>query len=292
MKKQMRYYSIIKAAIIFLVICSACGTRSLVSDDGYTLRYQMETGDMFTVTSLMTMNSVTTQMGTDVNADINSETTTAFTVLSGGKDKLQLKMKFDQASQKMSGPMGGGSTDFSSLIGKEVEFALMPVGNAEAFRGLEALPEITTATGETMNAAMYKMIIENTFFDMPEQPVKVGDTWSEEDSTEIPIGESKLSSQGTTIYRVVEEVEMDGLQCLKIEIDGEQTMSGEFEQNGMPLALSRSTKSTGTIYFAYEKGMYTQMDVTSEGNGIINVLSAGMELPQTIQTQTKVRVQW
>jgi len=93
-------------------------------------------------------------------------------------------------------------------------------------------------------------------------------------------------------YQFSGQIAANGYNCLKIATKGIQNLSGEFEQNGQPLSVERETTSNGTIYFAYKKGMFLQIESTSNAEGMITVVGAGMEIPQTLTTKANVAVKF
>ena len=92
--------------------------------------------------------------------------------------------------------------------------------------------------------------------------------------------------------KIIEETKKDGFDCLKIEETTIQKMTGEFEQNGMPLSLERETKGTEIIYFAYKKGMFLHRENKSNAEGIITVVEMDTEIPQIITTTSTTIVQF
>ena len=89
---------------------------------------------------------------------------------------------------------------------------------------------------------------------------------------------------------LIGEAEKDGFECLKIGVSGVSKLSGDFEQGGTPLYIERETQSSGTLYFAHKKGMFISIETESRGEGVINVPSAGFDIPQTITSKSSVTV--
>jgi hypothetical protein len=292
MKKQNTIVSslYLLGIILFMFSCSS-GVKSLKGPDGYILQYHMDKGTEFSISSSSSMESVLDQMGNEIVTNVNGTGENKMVVLSKEKEKgLSVEMEFVKATQDVESPMGSGSTDYSKLIGKKVTFDLIPTGDVKNMKGFDQLPTISTASGETITEELYKLGIQATFFNLPNKPIKIGDEWTEQDTTEIPLGDYTLTSENSSIYKLVEEVKKDGYDCLKIKTTGIQNLSGEFEQNGQPLSIQRETKSNGVVYFAYQKGMFLQIEANSEAEGLITVVGAGMELPQKNTTEANITV--
>lgn len=269
-------------------------TEPAAGQKQYDLKYSMEKDTTFTINSKGSSNIVTDQMGTEITADIESTGKNIFKVLAADKAKgLTIEIEFGEGTQEMISNMGSGETDFTPLVGKKAKFMLHADGEVDGHEGFGVLPEIYTVTQETLNKDLYELGMEATFFKLPEKPVKLGDTWTDTDTTDIPVGEFTLKIEEETTYKVMEEVKKEGYDCLKIESAGVARTTGDFEQNGTPLSIERETKTKSTIYFAYKLGMYISIEGESNAEGVITIQGAGMEgteIPQSITSKSLVAV--
>jgi hypothetical protein len=276
---------------LFMVNCAV--PTKISGQKLYELKYQFPEGTKFTMTSTGDVSSITDQMGTEVVADIYGEGEDSYVVLSADKEKgLTLELEYGQRSQTVDSTAGSNSTDFSELIGQKVKFVLLQNGKVEGFEGFDNLPEITTSTGEVLTAETYKLGVHATFPLLPDNPVKIGDSWSDIQDIDIPSGDNILLSENNFTYTLIEETVKDGFECLKIAVKGVVKLSGNFEQGGTPLYIERETKSAGTLYFAHKKGMLLSIETESTGEGVINVPSAGIDIPQTITSKSSVTVRF
>lgn len=271
-------------AAVFLV--SIARPAESAQEKKYELKYQLAKGTKITMISSGESNSVMDQMGTEMLVDSYYEAEDIFVILSANKKKgLTLEYEFGERSQGVDSAAGSDSTDFSELIGKKVTFVLLPNGKVEGFEGFDALPEITSSGGGELNEETYILGVKTTFPLLPDGPIKIGDTWSDTLDMDIPQGIYVLKSENNFTYKLIEETEKDGFDCLKIEMTGTSRLSGDLEQEGMQLSIDREETSTGTLYFAYKEGMFISMESESLGDGIINVPSAGLEIPETVTSK-------
>ncbi|MGB2908888.1 MAG: hypothetical protein WBB73_17460 [Candidatus Aminicenantaceae bacterium] len=285
-------------ALLLLVLAALFSLTSAAEKDSsaqklYELKYQMKKGTTFVMVSSGTTETVTNQMGTEVVANIETEGTDTYVVLSSDKEKgMTIELEMGERTQDVSSDMGSASADFSELVGKKVKFVLLPDGEVEGFEGFDALPEVTTASQEVLTKDLYILGVKGTFAKLPDKPVRFGDTWNDVQGEDIPFGGGMLRSDNETTYTLVEEVEKDGLACLRIEFTDKSKLSGDIEQQGTPLTLERDTTTKGNMYFAYEKGMFVLYETESKSEGIIFVPSAGIEIPQTITTKGSVVIRF
>jgi hypothetical protein len=289
MKISRIIYSIVFAGII-LGMGSCSFFKKSVVDDGITLKYNLADGQEFVISSEVVSNFESEQMGQTISVDMNATTALSHLVTSSGEEDMNIEMEFKDMVQTMDSPMGSQDTDFSKLIGKKVSFKLDAIGGVTETKGFSELPEITNATGETMVGEMYEQIVHGAFFKLPDHPVKLGDSWVNNDSTDMPYGGGNLKTTSSTTYLVTEKLEVDGMKCLRIDLTAKSKTSGSFEQQGMELGLERNATSTGHVIFAYEKGIYLSQEVVAKTDGIIDVPAAGMTIPQKITSTTKTVV--
>jgi hypothetical protein len=290
-----------KKAFLTLIILIAAGVfclnysfeKSPSSEKTYDLKYSLAKGTKFIISSSGTAEVETDQMGNIMLAEISGGGDDIFVVLSSDKEKgMTLEYEYGERSETTDSDMGSAETDFSELIGKKVKFVLSPIGKVDGFEGFDLLPEISTSSGDTMTQDNYELGAKGSFPLLPEKPVKIGDTWSDIQDIDIPTGGYMLKSKINFTYTLLEEVEKDGFDCLKISVAGVTNMSGEFEQAGTPLSIERETKSTGTLYFAYKKGMFIFNESESNAEGIITVESMDVEIPQTISSKGTTSVKF
>ncbi len=253
----------------------------------------MAVGTKFVMKSTGATESVTDQMGTEVVAEITGGGEDTCTVLSSDKEKgLTLELVMGERIQDVYSNQGSASTDFSELIGRKVRFVLSPDGEVTGFEGFDDLPEITTATGEVLTKDLYILGVKDSFTKLPDKPVKIGDTWTDVQGNDVPLGGGTLRSESDYTYKLVGETKKDGFDCLKIELAGTDKLTGDFEQAGTLLSIERETNATGVLYFAYKKGMFISVVVESKAEGVIVVQQAGLELPQQITSKGTVSVQF
>jgi hypothetical protein len=277
---------ILAAAVLSLSFVSA---ETSAHTQKYDLKYKLTKGTKFTLSSTGSSEIITDQMGTEVVTNITGSGADHYVVLDTG-EILSLELEYGERTQDMESDQGSASTDFSDLIGKKAKFKMKLDGEVTEYEGFDALPEITTSTQETMTAELYQLGVKGTFYRLPENPVAIGESWTHDETNEIPLEGNVITSTSTATYTVVEEIQKDGFDCLKIEVKGTDKTQGSLQQGGMDLTIERETNSSGIIYFAYKEGMFIYAEAESKGEGIITVEQAGVELPQTINGKGSVTV--
>ena len=283
----MKKLKFITGFIIVLFLASLCTGQE------YNLKYQLKEGTNFIITFSNELEQTIDQMGTEVVSTVKTLMENGFTVKAVQGDKgLTFEIEFKNMENTAESMMGEASADLSELIGKKVTYSLSPTGEAGDFTGLEDLPEITLATQETLGGSLYKVLLESLFPKLPENAVKIGDTWTKKDENTVPMpgGEMKIVTDLT--YNLIEEIKLDGNDCVKIDVKSKITTKGNFEQQGTPLALEMKGEGAETFYFAYKKGIFISRDGSDNSEGNVLVEAQGIELPIINKTKTKVSVKF
>ena len=267
-----------------LLVSTGCAKlKSTTGKAALELAYSLVPGQSFTIKSEGTQRMESDQMGQVITVDILSSNETRYQVLTKKSDgALEMESEYITMKQSAESPMGDNDTDFSSWIGKKVQFTMSPQGKMSDYKGFDQLGEIGTATGEKISGEMVEENMSSIFFELPDHPLKLGESWTENDTRDIPYGGSTLKTESKTTYTVAGKLKKDGDNCLRIDIAGLTKLSGEFEQEGMKLSLTRETKVTGIIYFSTDKGMYISTETNSEAHGVVDLPDMGVTIPQDL----------
>jgi len=289
--KKISLYLLLLLPAFLLFSTVTVSAKSSPGKKTFELTYKMSQGQTFTMSTEGSTVIKTDQMGQMINVEINSASENGYRILTASPDgTMNCELEYKSMKQSAKTPNGDNSTDYSTWIGKKVQFNVAPRGTLSDFKGFDQLSEISSATGEKITGELTQKGMSNQFFELPDHAVKIGETWTVKNNSDIPYAGSTLKSEVSTIYTVIENVKKDGMDCLKIEAAGVQKLSGEFEQAGNQLELTRETKSSSVIWFALEKGMYISMESTSAGTSQIFVPAAGVTIPQEITGKSTVKV--
>lgn len=280
----------IALALIFLGTSNCSLYKKAAVNEGIVLKYNLSPDKDIQVSSKTISKFNTEQMGQLSSTDMNTSNTLGFKILSKDDGVMDVEMEFVKMVQSIESSAVSGDTDYSALLGKKAKFKLEERGNASDLRGFDELPDISNVTGETITGEMYKTIATQMFFTLPDHPVMLGDTWTNEDNSDMPYGGGVLKTESSTVYVVLEKLEVDGKDCIKLDVTGKDRTTGEFQQNGTDLIMDRTSVSTGYVIFAINEGMFLSMQMESKTNGIIDVPIASIQIKQDITSSTTVEV--
>jgi hypothetical protein len=179
--------------------------------------------------------------------------------------------------------------DLSKVIGKSFGFIFSPLGKELDFPGVEAL---TVDMGPTEGGVRdVRQHFAGILPDLPDRPVKVGDTWISKDETTLPMGSYSVKSITETTSKVEGIEKIEDNECLKIHSTASGTMESSGTMMQMPFKLNGEVTAENTWYFVYKKGIWSK----SSGNTSLKMMvlvggDQGMKIPITVKTVNEGRL--
>jgi hypothetical protein len=292
--------------ITFLLLALLCTLT--ISAQQYDLKLNLQKGQHYN--QLMTMNMDMSQSiaGQDVNIKTSMQFEFAQIVKSITKngdfvieneyshividmDAMGQAMNYDSKVKDTTGneAMKTYSDAFGKIIGKKFNVTISPKGKVKEISGLK---EIMSSLKKAASEPAAKKILEETFDEkkmisnyesvyhiFPDNPVKVGDTWSQKSTVEsiIPI-------DITTNYSL--QNVSNGVA--KIAASGDFTMkSDDMEVAGIKMAANLAGKYDGLYQMNITSGMSNTSSINMPLSGTMEVM--GLEFPVSINTVTKTK---
>jgi hypothetical protein len=178
--------------------------------------------------------------------------------------------------------------DTSPVIGKTFDLTISPLGKELEYSGIDSTMMISM--GQAGNRSI-KDLFRNPLQDLPDHPVKIGDSWMDIDSITTPQGglDITIKRESNLTFTGFEQVE--GIECAKITVKGTGTIDGSGQQMGMDVALEGDLEISGTLFFAYKKGLFvkttteTFTEMTAALSGQMN-----MTIPITQESKSEVNL--
>lgn len=151
--------------------------------------------------------------------------------------------------------IGEISPDVSAIVGKSFEMILSPMGKEVELLGAEALKYSMGPSGERSVASNFQTI----FPDLPGRPVKIGDSWTSQDTINIDEESTGLVIALNNAHVLKGFETVNGLECAKVVTDVTGSLDGEGEQGGVSVSFSGGFEGTDVWYFAYKKGLFVKL---------------------------------
>jgi hypothetical protein len=287
-KNTLRMRMAVAAAVILALAVAIPATSAPQAKPGaaVVLEYKMPAGRSLTYQNKSEQAQVMEVQGQSMDTQVANTSTVTFKS-KGPKDKnLLLGVTIDEITASVTNSMQGDlSPDMASVKGKSFDMVLSPLGAEVDVTGAEAITFSTAGESQSI-ASEFK-----TFFpDLPGKPVKVGDTWPSTTTVEEKTGAMniQISLQNANTLDGFETI--DGMECAKVSTKFTGTVAGSGNQMGMDLAISGTTKGTGSWYFAVKDGILVKSSSDSTSELTIDVSAAGMSIPMTQTVKGEIKL--
>jgi hypothetical protein len=276
-----------------LAICALAGFAMQKPDAGkgpdtaVTLAYQFSEGKTVAYRQTSTENQNVEAMGQQVA----SQTISAIEFSAkqkGSKDgQFTLGVTINAFKVNVDGQQGSYSADTSADVGKSFDMVLSSLGKEIDTSGASAIQYELGPNGKRDLTGNFQ-----TFFpDLPERPVKIGDSWPSEDKVTEKVGSNEIHITAKNVHTIDGFETVDGFDCVRIKTVAKGTMAGDIDQGGVGLSINATIEGTDTWYFAIKEGIFVKLDSKGILAGSIAVGEpANMTLPLTGDTHTEVRL--
>ena len=250
------------------------------------LEYKMPTGRTLTYQSKSEETQVMEVMGQSMDTHATNNSTVTFKAKGPKDNNLLLGVSIDEmAASFTSSAAGDMSPDMSSLKGKTFDMVLSALGSEIDVSAAEAIKY--DMAGATRNIASgFKMF----FPDLPDKPVKVGDTWPSNAGIDEDMGEIKMRLDFKNVNTLEGFETVDGLECARVSTAVTGTLTGSGNQQGMDMTFAGTTKGKETWYFAIKEGLFIKSASETTTEMSIDVPAAGMTIPATATAKSEVKL--
>jgi hypothetical protein len=255
------------------------------SQDPVKLTYNMTEGKSISYNSFSIVNQAMDIQGQTVN--VNIDNTTAFKVKMTGKneDNLKLEITMDSLIMKVESMQGSTGGKIKDVEGKSFNMLLSPLGKEVDVTDASKIEY----TFEGTSAANLSQLFSTIFPDLPEKPVKPGDTWSKNDTVSVKTSTTKTNQILLSTYKFEGVEKMNGVECAKITSTVSGTMESNVQNMGMDIFYSGPLQGTVTLYFAVSEGFLVMQESVTKMNGTVEITGPqNMSFPVLMETKTKL----
>jgi hypothetical protein len=193
----------------------------------------------------------------------------------GPKDgNLLIGVTIDAMTLNVQSPQGDITPDLSGVLGKSFDLVLSPLGKELDVSGAAAF---TVDMGQAGRRDLTSNF-QGFFPDLPDHPVKVGDTWPSEDNIvqKSDAGDVHISLKNENTFDGFETI--DGRECARVKAAIKGTLSGALNQGGVSVALDAKLEGTQTWHFAVKDGVFVKAEMKATMGGVISIESMSMTI--------------
>lgn len=275
---------------LFLIVFSSTAFSAVKSEipgpkDPVKLVYKMAEGKSIPYTSVTGVSQAMDVNGQTMNVLVDNNM--AFKVKMVGKadDNLKLEITIDSLSTKVETMQGSTGGKIKEVEGKTFIMLLSPFGK-EIDVNEAAKIEYTV---EGSSGGNLSQTFSNIFHDLPENPIKSGDTWTKNDSAITKSASTKTSQvfQSTTKFEGIEKI--NGVECAKLTSTLTGTMETTAQNQGMDIYYSGPFQGTVTLYFAVKEGYTVRQETSTKMTGTVQISGPqSMTFPVVMDTTNKI----
>jgi hypothetical protein len=284
---------------------------SAFAQEPVNLKFNLEKGRVNQLRSISKQSVQATYNGTPFKTDVNSATTTSFTLLSQENDLMRIEFKFDTIQSKTTSPMRNFETN-STKPAKKTEYLekalnrfstytiIAKISTKGKFQGFEnyktfrdnvlvamdSVPEgkkdqIQKQVDMLLKESVLQTMIEPLFSYMPENPVKKSDKWE----TSYSLVGGGITGMMFNTY-TLDEVSGNNAQ-LSVESELESVPATAENLN---MNIDIKGKSNGTLSVDLKTGIIKTSKDKKHYEGIMTMKSQGneMKMPMVIDAESEI----
>jgi len=284
-KTNRKSYLSVALVVLLIALLTGCAAKRPFWGDvkkGLILEYRMPQDQAlkYQFTSNMTQNLEV--MGQSMKNVINLGM--LFSAKSKGIEGNNhlLLITIDSAKTDVQSPQGNISPDMSPVFGKSFNMTLSPLGKELKMSGADTITYSLGQAGERTLSSNFQTI----FPDLPGKPVKIGDSWTTNDTINVKEGGVNMQMTFVSVNTLQGFETVDGHECAKVTAKSTGKLGGEGEQMGANLYFDGDIQSNDVWYFAYKEGVFVKSISDGLSEGTVAVTGAQkMTIPMTMETK-------
>lgn len=269
------------ACILILVCLSGCTTTGTPwgnPETGLILSYRMNPGEHLQYK--MTSEFLQSLDIRGQSVEINMASDVGFSVKSEGfeGENHDLGIMIDEFTISIQTPQGEMNPDTAQIMGKSFGMTLSPMGEELELEGTEEL-KYSISPGKNQNASIFFQAI---FPDLPDRPVKVGDTWTSDNTIEETSETGTMKMVFHNVHTLEGYEEMMGYLCARIRTTYTGTLDAKGKEGPMDLVSKGTLEGADIWYFAYTEGWFVK--IVSKGTSDSTITGTGpqeISIPET-----------
>lgn len=198
-----------------------------------------------------------------------------------------LLMTIDSAKTNVQSPQGSFSPNMKSVFGKSFNLTLSPLGKELKMSGADTIKYSLGQAGERTLSSNFQTI----FPDLPGKPVKIGDSWTTNDTINVKEGGTNMRMTFVSVNTLQGFETVDGHECAKVTTQSTGKLDGEGEQMGANLYFEGDLQSSDVWYFAYKEGVFVKSISDGLSEGTVAVTGAQkMTISMTMETKFETKL--
>ena len=203
-----------------------------------------------------------------------------------GENSHLISITLENIDAKMITALGQQKFDTRHINGKSFDMMISANGSKLSYPHPDQLLRLDMGAmaGGELNL---EFILKYNFPELPDSPVKGGETWQETFQRTQIEGSLQPLVNINAVHQYVDVEKVDGYDCIKVESTYKAEIEGSEEQMGMIWTYIGKLEGSSTWYFAVQEGFVVKVSTKEKSKGIIK--STG-ENPMEVPIQQEISV--
>ncbi len=260
-KKIHKSFLNVMFTVVVIVLIAGCSSSKNLSGDskkGVMLRYSFPEKQALKYQANFDIKQILDINGQEFIVDIGQYLAFSTILKSKSKTENHIHIDIDTMDMTISSPQGDLKPDTKEVNGSGFDMILSTLGSGLDVSGAEAI-QYEVSPGVKRNVAMtFKFLFPR----LPEQSLKIGDTWSMVDTIIDKNDNEEVVMIIDSDYTLAGFETVNGLDCARITSVVTGTRTGKAIQQGVEMQSEGTMEGSGTYFFAQKNG-YLLKDVSS-----------------------------
>lgn len=291
--KDKTYLQLLNCLFILIIIAMVgfgCAKKPFWGDEksGYILSYHPSLGAVWRYEHKSDQKTNMEQMGQ--NIETINKTYLGYSIQNQGLDKggnWRATVMVDSIDVEANAMGREIRPDLRGFIGKSFTLIFTKHGKELEMPGADS---ITVDFGMMAGGKQsIKTFFRNVLSDLPDKPVKIGESWTKRDTTDFTQSGLKIQVLSETINTLEGVEKMLNFDCLKIATKSKASLQGSGSQMGADLNFEGEMEGTGIWYFAFKEGLTVKANLENFMEGTI-VVSGPANMSMPINQESRIEI--
>lgn len=277
-KREMISVGVLVGMIVLITACGNSGKLDLNKE--YKLEYRSNEYNDLNYEAVYNLKTFMEMQGQPMNAERDFDFIYSFSGKETGDENSHLiSITLENIDAKMITALGQQKFDTRHINGKSFDMMISANGSKLSYPHPDQLLRLDMGAmaGGELNL---EFILKYNFPELPDSPVKGGETWQETFQRTQIEGSLQPVVNINAVHQYVDVEKVDGYDCIKVESTYTAEIEGTEEQMGMNWAYIGKLEGHSTWHFAVKEGFVVKVSTKEKSKGMIT--SSGdnpMEVP-------------
>lgn len=286
-KRDFIAVGVLVGMIALVTVCGNSGNLDLNKE--YKPEYRSNEYNDLNYKAVYNLKTFMEMQGQPMNAERAFDFIYSFSGKEAGSENSHLiSITFEHIDAKMITALGQQKFDTRHINGKSLDMMISANGSKLSYPHPDQLLRLDMGAiaGGELNL---EFILKYNFPELPDSPVKGGETWQETFQRTQIEGSLQPLVNINAVHQYVDVEKVDDYDCIKVESTYKAEIEGSEEQMGMIWTYIGKLEGSSTWYFAVQEGFVVKVSTKEKSKGIIKSTGANpMEVP--IQQEISVDI--